>query len=217
MSTVGQYTKELYKQFHYYATWLPGTPVELGSIGVMKNKEFTKLSHLRNEGIEFGIDADTTKTDMDYASEKAITVKPKISGNMPVAGSVLSQVDAGFTVEFSRENSVLFKAKGSVSHSISNQIKLGQEIRKRIKEGRWEKNWVVISELVVADSTTILVSSSSKGKIELKAKANIGAAKLDIADAGLQLEVAFSRDLHTQMIAEQGATLLFKVRRSRGK
>ena len=44
MKTSKKYTKELNQQFGYLATWLPGTPLALGDIGILRNNEFTKIS-----------------------------------------------------------------------------------------------------------------------------------------------------------------------------
>jgi len=212
---VKRYISDLYSQFHYYAAWLPTSKVEVGSIGTFTGWEFERLSHLRNEGIDFEIQEDTNLTDLDYSSEGAVTISPKVSGKAPVAGSVLSEADAGFTVDFSRKHAIVFRAKGVVSSSIKDQIKLGREIKKKYEEGKWSKKWVVITELVRADSATILISGATSSRVELKATANVGAARLDIADASLALNVAFEKNIETKFVAEKGLTPLFKVRRGR--
>ena len=214
-ATVKRYTDELHRQFHYYATWLPTSPVELGSIGTFDNNEFTRTSHLHDRGIEYETYDTPGKSDLDYSSEGGVTISPKFSGKVPAAGSVLSQVDAGFTVNFSKKNAIVFRAKGTVCTSIKDQVKLGRDIKKKYEEGKWDKRWVVITELVKADSATILISSSVDGKVELKANANVGAKKLDIADVSLELGIAFEKNIETKIVAEQGITPLFKVRRGR--
>lgn len=196
---------------------MPGAPLELGDIGILKNNEFTKVSGLKNEGIEFEIEDDITKSDLEHATNGAVSITTKLSGSIPAAGSVLADVDAGFTVEFSQQNAILFKANGTVIPRIDDQIKLGREIISRYQQGKWDKDWVVITELVKADSSTIIISSSANGKVELKAKANITAAKLDIADADLNLECTFSKDLSTKIISEQGLTPLFKISRIKSR
>ncbi|HOY31449.1 MAG TPA: hypothetical protein PKW80_06190 [Bacteroidales bacterium] len=215
MKTVKKYTNELYRQFDYFATWLPGTPLELGDIGLFKNNEFTKISNLKNEGIVFQIKEDTTKTDLEHMTKGEVSVMTKIAGTVPALGSVLANGDAGFSISFSQENAILFKANGTLSPCISDQIKLGKEIIQRYQQGEWDKDWAVITELVTADSATIIISSSQDAKIELKAKADISTAKLDIADASLNLECAFSKDLYTKIVAEQGITPLFKMKKIR--
>jgi hypothetical protein len=212
---VKRYITDLYSQFHYYATWLPTSTIEVGSIGTFTGREFERLSHLRNEGIDFEIQEDTNQADLDYSSEGAVTISPKLSGKAPVSGSVLSEVDAGFTVDFSKKNAIVFRAKGVVCSSIKDQIRLGRDLKKKYDEGKWDKKWVVIKELVRAESATILISGATSSRVELKATANVGAAKLDIADASLSLNVAFEKNIGTKIVAEKGLTPLFKVRRGR--
>lgn len=64
---------------------------------------------------------------------------------------------------------------------------------------------------MVADSATILISNESNSKIELKANANVDAAKFDIADASFEFGAVVSKGMETQIEAQKGLTPLFKV------
>ena len=211
MKTSKKYTKELYRQFGYLATWLPGTPIALGDIGILRNNEFTKISTLESQGIKFDVVDDPTESDIEHSSKGGVSLTTKASGTAAPVGSALGNMDAGITVEFSKENAILFKANGTTSPSIKNQIALGAEIIKRFQTGKWDKDWAVVTEVVNAKSGTILISSSRNGKIELKATAKVDTAMLDIADTKLGLEMKFSKDLSTKIIAQEGLTPLFKV------
>lgn len=211
MKTSKKYTRELKEQFNYLATWLPGTPIELGDIGILKNFQFTKISNLIELGIAFEIVTDETKSDIEHSSSGAVSITTKASGAVAPHGSTLGDLDAGITVEFSKENAILFKANGTTSPCIKNQIALGKTIIELYKQGKWDKDWSVITEKVDSESATILISSSSASKVELKAKGKIESAKLDIADAGLGFELTFSKDLSTKIIAEDSITPLFKA------
>lgn len=211
MKTSKKYTREIKEQFGYLATWLPSTPLALGDIGILRNNQFTKISNLSDFGIQFEIEPDETKSDIEHSSKGAVSITTKASGTVAPQGSALAEVDAGITVEFSKENAILFKANGTTSPSIKDQIALGKTIIDLYKEGKWDKDWSVITEKVDAESATILISSSSSGKIELKAKGEIKAAKLDIADAALGFELTFSKDLSTKIIGEESLTPLFKA------
>jgi hypothetical protein len=211
MRTSKKYTRELKQQFGYLATWLPGTPISLGDIGVLRNNEFTKISNLSDLGITFEIEPDLAKVDIEHSSKGAVSISTKASGTIAPQGSVLGEIDAGITVAFSKENAILFKANGTTSPNIKDQIKLGKEILKLYKEGKWDKDWAVITEKVDAESATIIISSSKNGKIELKAKGEIGTKNIDIADAELDFELTFSKDLSTKIIAEEALTPLFKA------
>ena len=211
MKTSIKYTRELKQQFGYLATWLPGTPVVLGDVGVLRKNQFTKVSNLSDFGIEFESEPDTTKSDIEHSSRGAVSIAAKASGTVAPQGSTLGEGDAGITVEFTKENAILFKANGTTSPSIKDQISLGKKIIELYKEGKWDKDWAIITEVVDSESATILTSSSSNGKIELKAKGKVEAAKLDIADAELGFELTFSKDLSTKIIADGSLTPLFKA------
>lgn len=215
MKTSKKYTRELKRQFGYFATWLPGTPLELGDIGIMKGNVFTKISNLSDFDLDFEIEVDTTKADIEHSSKGSVSISTKASGTVAPQGSSLTQADAGITVEFSKENSILFKANGTVSPSIKDQVLLGNQIINLYVGGTWDKNWVVITEIVKAESATVLISSSSSSKIELKAQGDIGSAQIDIADANLGFELKFSKDLSTKVIAEESLTPLFKASKIR--
>jgi hypothetical protein len=124
---------------------------------------------------------------------------------------VLTNLDAGIIVEFSKEHSTLFKANNTTSPSIQDSIKLGDTILKLYKEGKWNKNWVIVTELVEAERATIIISNKSNSKIELKANANIDAPTFDIADAEFKFSTQFSSGLETKIVSAEGLTPLFKV------
>lgn len=210
-SAQAQYTDEMKKRFGYLATWNPGVPLKLGDIGTLKNNIFTRLSNVHDLGLEFEVRHDPTQTILEHNSSGSVSITTKMSGTSAPEGSVLTNLDAGIIVEFIKENSTLFKANNTTSPTIKDSINLGNQILQLYRSGKWNKNWVVITELVEAESATILISSKSNSKIELKANANIEAPALDIADATFNFSTQFSRGLETKIVAEGGLTPLFKV------
>lgn len=206
-----QYTSEMKKKFGYYATWNPGVPLKLGDIGIFKKNVFTRVAGLQDFNISFDIRPDDTKTPLEYNSSGNVTVTTKLSGTVAPQGSVLNNLDAGIIVEFGKEKSTLFKANNTTTPSIQNTIRLGEQIIELFKAGKWDKNWVVITELVEAENSTIIISNTTNGKIELKANADIGAANFDIANGKFEFSPQFSRGLETKIISAEGLTPLFKA------
>jgi endonuclease G len=206
-----QYTSDLKKKFGYYATWNPGLTLKLGDIGIIKSNVFRKIGELQKLGIEFSVELDTTPTDLKYSSKGSVSLTTKLSGAATMPGSSLGQLDAGILVEFTKENAILFQANNTLTHLINDTIHLGEAVLELFKAGKWDKNWVVITELVVAPSATILISNASGAKIELKANAQVNAPALDIANAKLQLSTQFSRAMETEIISKEGLTPLFNV------
>ena len=58
---------------------------------------------------------------------------------------------------------------------------------------------------------TVLISNQANTKVELKAQANIEAAHFDIADAAFNFGTEIKGGLETHIIAQEGATPLFKM------
>lgn len=206
-----QYTNEMKRKFGYFATWNPGLPLELGDIGIMKNNIFNKISNIKNFNITFEIVQDSTTMDLEHFSKGSVEIATKLAGKIPPAGSVLTTLEAGVIVEFNKEKSTLFKANNTTTNSIDDGIKLGNEILKLYKQGKWNKKWVVINELIKAENSTIIISNASNGKIELKANANVDLPNIDIADASFDFTTQFSRGLETKFITTNNLTPLFKI------
>ncbi|MBO0950880.1 hypothetical protein [Fibrella forsythiae] len=207
-----QYTNEMHRKFGFFAIFTPGTPLALGDIGTFDKNQFKRISSLKEKfGIEPKIRLDTTREDIDYQSEGSVTISAKLSGVAALPGSALRDIDAGIIVEFNKENSTVFRAKGVLTHSIEDTISLGEQIVQLFKDSKWDKSWTVITELIVADSATILISQSADSKIELKATAQVDAADFDIADASLDFKAVFQRSLETNIVAKSGLTPLFRT------
>ncbi len=207
-----QYTDELNENFGYFATWEPGTIREIGEVGILDDNEFIRETNLENLGIKFKVKKDKVKHELSYSSQGSVSVTQKLAGSTNAKASALAQADAGFIVEFAKGKSVLLKAVGVTTEQIDDQVALAQELLRLYKLKKWNKKWVVITELKIADSATIIISNTSNSKIELSAKADIGALNMNIANADLGLSVAFSSGINTEIIAKQHVTPLFRLK-----
>lgn len=207
-----QYSKEMFNKFGYLATWTPGVQLALGDVGVMKDRLFTRITTLANLQIPFEERPDPSKEAQKHSSSGSVSITFKAAGKAPQAGSVLSEAEAGFSIDFKKSKATVYEAAGCVSPSISDQVSVGKRIQKLYEQGEWNKDWAVITELVIADSATVLVSNSSSSKIELSASGKVTAGTVSLADVNAGLQVAFSRDMQTVLISQAGLTPLFKAR-----
>ena len=207
-----QYTDEMHDHFGYYATWTPGLKLNLGDIGILNGNAFTRLANIKDKGLTFLVgDGGVTNSNIAYSSSGSVTVSFKASGSASSPGSALTSLDAGIIIDFGKQYSTYFQADGTSNQVIEDTITLGDQIIEKFKNGEWDKHWVVITEVITISSGSIIISNSNNAKIELKANGNVGLAKIDIADPSLDLSVQFARDIHTQIIATDKQTPLFKV------
>ena len=121
-----QYTKEMFEKFGYMATWTPGVQLELGDVGVVKDRLFTRITSLTNLGISFNKRDDKTEELQKHASSGSVSIVFKAAGKAPAVGSVLTQAEAGFTIEFKKNKSTVYEATGCVAPMIDDQVAVGR-------------------------------------------------------------------------------------------
>lgn len=206
------YTREMKRRFGYHATWNPGTPLKLGDIGILENDQFIRLTDLESLSLVSVIqETKGSPVELKYHSKGGIMITTKLAGAASLPNSTLTKADAGVLIQFEKDNSICFQANDCITSLMKDTTKLGKEILKRFEQGKWDKNWVIITELITAASATILIAERAGASIELKANAKITATKLDIADTSFKFSASYSNQLDTEIIAQKGLTPLFKV------
>lgn len=207
-----QYLSEINKQFQYRATWEPNKTLAIGDIGILEKGIFSLRSTLTQENIPASVRVDESDGSMKYQSEGAVDINFKLAGEASIPQSQLGQGDAGITIQFKKQDAVVFQINGTRTHQLTNTGEIEREVLKRFRENSWPKDWVIITELVQAKEATILISNSKDSKIELKANADVQASsQLNIADAELQFGVVSKRGLTTEIVAKQGITPLYRA------
>lgn len=205
------YTSELKDKFGYLATWLPNVELALGDVGILHRDRFEHTTTLEHLHIPFVLRERGEPIDLEYQSQGCLRVD--LGGSAKDAGSTLALADGDLRVriDFSRENSVLFLARGCRTSFIEDRAELGNAIRRRYERGEWAKDHVVVTELVETDATTILIARQSGAHVELEANAGIGGDIIRLADASLGLVVRSSFGVGLQIIGKSRLTPLFRA------
>lgn len=211
MSIAKQYTTEIVRALQYLPIWFPIKPLELGTVGTIKNNVFEPEGNLKSMKIPFTTSQSRPSGTMRYNSNKGVSLHVKAAGAAPAAGSALATVDAGVAIKFSRAEAVVFEASGCNIEAIADIGDLGHRIIALYQMGNWSDELYVVTEIVKAAAVTVLISSSAGASIELKASGKINAAALSLADVNAQFGVAAYSDMGYQIVAEPGLTPLFKA------
>ena len=201
---------EQYEKFQSFPAWLPGIPLQMGDIGVLKHNEFTYVSSLQKKGIPFTVRTEPSEGDLEYKSGRGITIAPKISGESAIPKFRLYYGDDGMIVRFGSKKGLLFEATGVKHQVIADMNGLDNAIADAHKKGEWKDEWVVVSDLVIADSATILIPQGKDAVIGLRAKSHV--PKLSLANPDACFEVTYAHNMNTTIICQPGLTPLFKVR-----
>jgi hypothetical protein len=207
------YTRSIYKQLRYRPTWLPGTPVELGTVGVLKDGIFRAVTDLHRLGLTYTAKMDPASDGaLDYTSEKGVSIAFKAAGQLNTQFKALGEAEAGALVEFSEEDAIVMQNRGVTLNRIEDQPALMADMLRLLAVAddskRWNRDWVVISEVAQVESATIVISVSGSSRIELKASGAV--APTSLADASANLTVASESQVSTKIIAESGLTPLYR-------
>ena len=205
------YLEHMASKTGYRATWEPNRPLTIGAIVKLERGVFSIQSNLEKEGIPMEVMDDTSEGVVDYSSSGSVKIGVKLAGQAPLAGSALTDVDAGFSLDFASDKSILFQADKTKTIQITNLGAIEREVVQRVNDGRWPKDWLIVTQLMQAASATIIISFSSNSKIDLKASANVGTSQLKLTDASLGLNVVSERGSHFKAIAANGITPLYRV------
>jgi hypothetical protein len=207
-----QYTRELHDRFGYSATWVPTSEVRLGDVGVLRKHQYERVRTLADLDIGFERRNASSMGSLDHASSSGVSLTIKAAGELPLANSILAQADAGIAVSFDAEGAILFQAAACMVTSIEDQHALGEQLLQMYDRGDWPEEYVVVTEIVRAERATILISNSRAATIEFKTQANVHLSEYSLVDADVKLQVARSRNIGTQVVAEGELTPLFKAK-----
>ncbi|MFE1293013.1 hypothetical protein [Streptomyces sp. NPDC058751] len=206
-----QYVDEMRHQFGYLAAWLPGTSVALGDVGVLDGRRFSAHTSLAALGVGFTSQPARTVSDLEYASAGQVDVEWHGRGSL--LSGVPVGVDGRVTVSFKRSHATFFQASGCATRAIADLPAVEQAL---IDLGRvkWRREWVVVTEVVKAQSAAVIVSSRSGGRLDLRLQG--GGDGGSLAALASRLQVASEAGIAARVLTTSGLTPLFRVCQLRG-
>lgn len=212
------YVEEIYDNLTYRPTWLPGMPIGLGTVGLIEDGVFRPTTSLEKLNFSFEEIIDSERDSIDFNSKTGVSITFKAAGELNQRFETLSEVNAGVLIEFSRVGAIILQLRGVANHRISDQQSLYMELLRAVKKGdtdQWQRNWVVITEVLRAESATIMISDSKNSKLELKASGSTTPTSL--VDASVDFSIAKETQVSTKVIAKSGLTPLYKGVRVKSK
>jgi hypothetical protein len=210
-SPVKTYQTEMHDNLGFYATWLPGDPIEVGDAGEIVDGRFRRQATLTDVGIAFETGDLGAAHDLRYTSKQG--TKLNVDSAADLAGAARIEID----VDFSFEGAFLFHASGIRARRLRNLPDVGQQVLAAYKKGRWQRSWILVDALYEADCATIVVSQDSAAGLTLAAKVGTPLPALWLADPKADLEVVASRGQLVHVVGKRNVHPLFtcfRIRRS---
>jgi|GEM_PF-615036 len=205
------YSDEVKKNFEVlYANWEPGGPVELGDYGFMNGNIFIPHGKLKNDFTEFDgemiqYSTDTTKDLKEFKSDGGVEVNLVPKGSVNMNG--IAVVKACLDIRFSKTDSVYFHAANCTTTRISNKAKIGEVLKQLYKEGKWDNDYYVVTDLVQAGRTIIAISQDKNSGISFEADSPL-IEKINMSDAAIKLNISSEKSIGYKVDAAEGLAIL---------
>jgi len=203
-SPVKLYQEQMHSNVGFFATWLPGSILDLGDFGILEAGRFRKLGSLKELGIEHGEVREGSPENVSYSAsaKRSVGASAEASTTVPVAKAELS-------IQFSQQGGYVFEAAGIRNVEIANRIALSESILAAYDQGRWQKHWLIVDAMYKAASATIIVSEDSSSEIVLRASGNVPLGTLPLADPKLGLSVSNSSGKIVHVVAQSNLSPLY--------
>ncbi len=204
------YAIQMQKKFGYQVVWPPNTLLEIGDFGVVPGgkhggRAFTKLGNIKDK---FGITAETETgalSPVETLQSEGVSIVNVSGGGGGTANGVNFEVQ--LDVKFEKKNSMVYNGSDMTPISVKNLYDFGQQLAQLLKDGKWEKNWVVVTDVHQTMGLTVLLSQSSNTSVTLGGNAGLTSGNIAKASANVQI-VNSSAAIANYMSAERTTPLL---------
>jgi len=199
------YTQEVHNNLApLYANWDPGKRVDIGDYGTIEGASFNYIGKVASKGIQFSVLPSTGETQREFMSKSGGSFEVFAQGQARPGGVVAA--NAGVDIQFTSQDSVFFNAGGCTYEMVEDKDALGRAILDLVRQKKWDKHWVVLTDRVRAGATTIAMSASSSAGVTLQAAANL--PTIDLASGSLKLTASRTKDVAYTIVTESNLTPL---------
>ncbi len=216
MGSARSYVRSVWEQTRHVAAWIPLSEVELGQIYKVHKGVPQLVGTLAEWGVDVKVDPESEKRGSWTAkSERGVDISTKFEGKTPdgVILKNLAVADAGAVVKFTEKDSYVVSLGGVTIQRMENTHALGPTLRKnffKLFDG-WDTGWLIVSEVLRADSGTFLMSSEGASQVELKANASVAPGGITIADLAGGFSQVGNSSGDNDFVATPGVSPMFKA------
>jgi len=215
-TAVKTYQREMHTTTGFFATWLPGDPIDIGDVGVFEGGRFRKMSSFQELKIKYSKVRGKSFQSVDYSSRRGTKIATSMSTEAATLGN------AEITIHFSREGAFVFQALKMQSWELENRKAVSDKIVEAFHKKVWDKSWMWVESLHTADRATIVISEEKAAELVLTAKLNETLPSVSLVNPNVSLSVASFRGKMIRLIGSPNlhplySCLRLKVPRLLGK
>ncbi|WP_432097871.1 hypothetical protein [Streptomyces sp. WAC 04229] len=190
----------------------PSWPVfarpNLGDVGVLRDGEFERKGTFEEL---YGVRV-ASRPAPDSTSRFHCDSSGSVRLHTTMGAGAGGVTDASLALDFDRADAVLFHAIGCRSQEIENIHEVEARMKERHAQGLWPRNYVVVTEVTLAERTTVLMSDADGDRVELKAAAAPGLAGFDLLTSSLGVSWVGGTSTTLQILSEGDLVPLYRVR-----
>ena len=101
---------------------------------------------------------------------------------------------------FGSSKAVFFSAADVFYNEIKDIPTLGEKVLALYKEGKWKKEYLIVTRLFEGKNVVILISGTSECKVVIEAEADVPA--IDLGDVGVKLNITRSSQAAYEIITD---------------
>jgi hypothetical protein len=137
--------------------WPVDTNVSVGDYGTMSKGYFIPVGNVQQDfGISLDVSSKSVDTATRYYSERSVTVVSRLRGEH---SDLCDSLNARLEVTFEQPDAIFFEVQAAAIEHVASKQRLGKELLS--KAGKWNRRHIVITDLIRAQRTTLLISGSS--------------------------------------------------------
>jgi hypothetical protein len=158
------YVTEVHDEYRYWPSWTPIRRYSIGDCGTLEDGVFfTKKRSASVFGVsDKALEEEPVQRDprLRFTSKGGVNVKAQASGgNEGIPG--IPQGEVGAQITFTRENATVVAALGVSERRLVDQHRLEEELSTLVRRGTFPPDYVVITDLVVAEAAKVPLWSAA--------------------------------------------------------
>ncbi|HZN20790.1 MAG TPA: hypothetical protein VFB84_21805 [Micromonosporaceae bacterium] len=206
------YWHEFRGAFARLPVWLPGTPIQLGDVGLLSADGWAPVTTLAGAGIAYRVGPKGTPVDYDYHSAHGTEVSTTVAAQGGPLPAPVTTAGATLHYRFSRQGAFVVRARDVRARQIVDLAAVAEQVLAAYQEGTWDRGWTVVTEVGVAGPVLVLVSgrAGAEATVELAATAAVGVVPELGVNTGVR--VLSERGLAASFVSRQPTALMWSGR-----
>lgn len=213
MRTPAAFNRIIHKQLARHAAWLPTiSPFMLGDYGFFDGGVFRRIGNVKQLGVQFN-ELPGGSSRLKFRTESGLTVKFFVDGEGEVPQLPATDAEARIEYHYERARSFILNAPTLSSVAIDGVASMAHQISK-LPGWRFFR-YTVVTELLTADSATLLATSTRGSTLNVSGQANV-LRDFHGGKVAAGVTVSSNKSLSLDLVGERGPCALGLIRVKRG-